>query len=515
MDRLLLESQKPLTLDAIRELRHLLEQVAQAVVPDPSILQRILLCLSEAVTNLVLHATPKADQVTVRFGRDSLGWWLEILDQGAPWDPTRHQPTDIRPHFELTESGRGIALLHSQCEQIEYTSGGSDYSNRLRLVWKHPKQPLRPTILIVEDDAALCRLYAAYLAEDFEVQTASDGHEALELLTAAKIDLVLSDINMPQMSGISLREQLNQTRGSELIPFIFLTALDKACMHERAASLGIDDYLVKPVNKAQLIHVIDRVLGRSRQIYRQLTDRIDKRITSALAPRLPEISHGWRLCVANRHTGVGGGDLLLHRTNEAQLTLVLLDIMGHNDSAKFFAYAYGGYLRGLMHSNAAEVSPSRLLEILSESALQDELLSQVILTSCAVALSPEGRLSLACAGHPPPLRINRQGTEAVQVSGILPGLLPGTTYQTEPLQLASGERLALYTDGLFESAVDADARKELEIRIRNALSDTLDVPIKQSLQQVMGMFDELAGTPPLDDALLLLIEPIETVPNID
>ena len=512
MDRLLFETQKPVTLEAVRELRHLLEPVVQATVPDLSIQHRILLCLSEAVTNLVLHAAPKANLVTMCFGLNSYGWWLELLDDGASWDPSQYKPIHTQNHFELSEHGRGTSLLHTQCERMEYYSGDTEKTNQLRMIWATPKKHRRPTILIVEDDAPLRRVYAAYLTEDFELHMASNGHEALQQLNTNKIDLVLSDINMPQMSGFSLRKNLKQASGTNIMPFIFLTAFNDTHMQKQAASLGIDDYLVKPVDKTQLVHTINRVLGRSQQIYRHLTDRIDKNITSSLAPKLPDKSHGWRLCFANRHTGIGGGDLLLHRSSEEQLVLVLIDIMGHDDCAKFFAYAYGGYLRGLMHSSATDISPSQLLEKLSESALQDELLSQVTLTSCVATLSPGGKITLASAGHPPPLIISKNGAEAIPIGGILPGLLPATTYQTKSIHLENGERVALYTDGLFESAEDNDTRKKLEARITTALTDTLNSPIEQSIQTAMDVFDELAGTPPKDDTLLLLMEKIKPCP---
>lgn len=507
MDCLLLETQKLATLESARELRHLLEQVVQAAVPYLSIRQQMLLCLSEAVTNLVTHAKPGVSRIGMSFGRDDTGWWLEILDDSTPWDPTENVELDLLSEFIEIENGRGTALLKNQCDQISYTAGDGVEHNRLRLSWSIPEKNQQPTILLVEDDNALRQLYALYLVDTFEVLTAANGHEALERLNTNKIDLVLSDINMPGMSGFTLREYLNQSRDTELIPFIFLTAVDDAHMQKNAAGLGIDDYLVKPIYKTQLINIVQRVLGRSQQIYRQLTDRIDKRITSALAPSLPETSHGWSLCVASRHTGIGGGDLLLHRDNKDQLLLALVDIMGHDDSAKFFAYAYGGYLRGLMHTSVDNISPSQLLEKLSENALQDELLSQVILTSCAITLSPAGKLTTASAGHPPPLLISKTGTEMLPVGGMLPGLLPATTYQTKVLQLSAGERIAFYTDGLFESAANDHARKDLETHITEKLAETLDIPIKQSLQQVMKVFDELAGTPPKDDAMLLLMEP--------
>jgi DNA-binding response OmpR family regulator/anti-sigma regulatory factor (Ser/Thr protein kinase) len=506
MDRLLFEAEKPVTLEANSEFHHLLEQVVQAAVPDGSIQNRILLCLSEAVTNLVIHAKPKASRITLRFGRNSIGWWLDILDDGDPWDPTEYKHTDVLSNFDLTENGRGAALLHTQCEQLEYNAKDDSELNRLRLVWTTPQQQQRPTILIVEDDNSLRQIYTIYLSDNFEVQTASNGHEALKLLTTNKVDLVLSDINMPEMSGLELRKELNHKSGTDIIPFIFLTAFGNTQMQKRATQLGIDDYLIKPINKIELIRTIHRVLERSRQIYQQLTERIDKSITSALTPDLPSDSHGWKLSIASRNTGNGGGDLLLYKSNEANLQLAVADIMGHDDSAKFFAHACGGYLHGLLQSHENEGNSAHLLEHLSNFAMKDKLLSKVTLTCCSAVLSHDGKINLSSAGHPPPLRISKKGIETMQVGGIMPGLLHNTCYQAKTLQLEVGERIAIYTDGLFESAEDEKQRAHLENSITLALIDTLTTPIEQALNKVMDVFDCITASKPKDDVLLLLIE---------
>jgi len=510
MEHLLFDTQKPATLEAVRELRHHLERVLLDAVPYPPMRQRILLCLSEAVTNLVLHAKPKATHITTRFGRDELIWYLEILDDGAPWNLTEHKHSHILSGFELTVNGRGAGILHAQCDQMEYNSGNGTQLNRLRLVWTTSKQKQRATILIVEDDNALRKLYTLYLDHRFEILTASNGHEALKKIITKKVDLVLSDINMPEMSGLSLREELNQKRDTDIIPFIFLTAFDNDSIKKHASDLGIDDYLVKPIDKSQLINTIDRVLERSRQIYQQLTDRIDKSITTSLSPSLPNQSHNWRLSISTRNTGIGGGDLLLHKLDENSLQFVLADIMGHDDSAKFFAHACSGYLHGLLQSQSkiTDENSVQLLEQLSEFAMQDELMSKITLTCCSAVLSPAGKICLASAGHPPPLRISKTGIKFVPVVGVLPGLLQDATYQSETLHITVGERIAFYSDGLFESAADGNLRWQLEDRIISALSETLSLPIDQALSIVMETFDQFAGSPPKDDVLLLLMEPI-------
>jgi len=509
MDRLLLESQQAIKLEAIRELRSILEKVTHAAVPISSIKQHILLCLSEATTNLVQHASSKTNQMNIRFGRNNHAWWLEILDNGTSWDPTKHVELDILDEFSETESGRGVTLLHKLCDHIEYYPARGSQLNRLRLNWKIPEQNKRPKILIVEDDSSLRRIYELYLKETFEVTTANSGRDALAKLKTMQIDLVLSDICMPQMDGVSLREHLIEDPDSRLIPFVFLTSVKDNQLMEQATNLGIDDYLIKPINKTQLIHTIQRVLKRSLQLSQQLSERLDKNITSSLTPRLPEQDHGWSFAVASRHTGSGGGDLLIHQSCENQFQLVLTDIMGHDDNAKFFAHVCGGYLHGMLKSQNTKNDSAYLLELLSDFATQDKMMSKVILTCCSAILSPGGKINLASAGHPPPLHISPKGIETVQVGGVLPGLLPATQYQSTQLKLVSGERIALYTDGLFESAETEVLRQQLEQRITSALADTLHSPINEALQQVMSIFDQLAGTPPKDDVLLVLMESFE------
>jgi len=509
VNRLLIENQQPATLESVRELRHLLEQVTLMRVPQSFIKKRMLLCLSEAATNLIQHASTRLSQITMRFGKNNTGWWLEILDDGNALDPANAVLPNSLDKFSESESDRGLSLLNSLCDHFEYQAASSGNElNRLRLLWNSPAQNTRPHILLVEDDNSLRKLYELYLAETLEVTTAASGQEALLKLETEQIDLVLSDICMPQMDGIALREQLITDSNSRLIPFIFLTAMGDTAHVEKATSLGIDDYLTKPIKKEQLIITIQRVLKRSEQVYQQLTDRIDEGITSSLAPSVPKMNNNWNLGIANRHTGSGGGDLLLHRSGKDFMQIMLTDIMGHDDCAKFFAHACGGYLRGLMNAATSDRNPAKLLDQMSDFCLQDQLMSKITLTSCSAVLSNNGEITLACAGHPPPLLITPKGISKLQVSGILPGLIPDTNYQSTTFKVAADERIVLYTDGLFESAADEKLRQQLEQRITSELVNTLNDPIEQALEKIMAVFDELGGSPPKDDVLLLLMAPV-------
>ncbi len=507
MDVLLLNTEQSADIDSIRTVRYLLKEVIKISVPSRTLQNNMELCLSEVVTNVIEHNI-SATAFKVAFGRNTQGWWLELQDDGEEWDPTTFECDDVLDIFTEEENGRGVGLVKALTDDIIYQPGHSDEFNSLRLIWTQPNRATQPTVLIVEDDPSQRRLYEAYLASSYFTLSVPDGQAAIDLIRTRDVDLVLSDIRMPGMSGISLREALAEDDLTNITPFIFLTSESSAETQAQAVEMGIDDYLIKPVNKALLIQTIDRVLERSKQIYKQLTSRINSRISSSMKPIVPATSHNWNLQLRSRNTGVGGGDMILQKDFDSHLLLALVDIMGHDEVSKFFSYAYGGYLRGLMSTlDTSEATPSRLLQSLSDSALEDELLSQITLTCCTMAFEPEGRMTLASAGHPSPLHITRESVTDVPVGGMLPGLLEDIQYEAVSLQLAQGERLAIFTDGLYESADDNEGRHHLENVIKEEMQKTLSLPLSEAIDQIMNTFDKLAGTPPNDDTLLLLIEP--------
>ncbi|MEW5009006.1 MAG: SpoIIE family protein phosphatase [Cycloclasticus sp.] len=519
IDHLLFVTSQATCLESIPKLRQLLSKVTEVSIPQQTTRWRISLCLSEHLSNLVIHAkyatrptlakADLADNIHLRFGHNNTAWWLEVLDYSLSWNPSQHRPPsqgEDEP-FPLNTGQRGLQLLHEQSDELTYHNAVNSQPNTLRLSWFKEDCKPQPRVLLVEDNPAMRRLYAVYLRDEFDVSIASNGLAALNLLRAEKFDLVLSDISMPQISGLQLREKLNTEKHTGVMPFIFLTASDNNDLKQHACQLGVDDYLVKPVNKAQLNDTLKRVLERTNQLRKQFNDRIDERIRSSLSPSLPPSSHGWNLRVANRNTGGGGGDLLLQHANEKHLTLMLADIMGHDDSAKFFAFAYAGYMRGLTQAADAELTPDKLLSHLSDDAFSDQLLSKTLLTCCIIKLAAVGHFSIACAGHPAPLLISPDGVRALPIRGTLPGLLPNVDYPCLSQQLLPGERLALYTDGLFESAASQQERLELETQITETLHTTLDKPISDALTMSMQVFDRIAGTTPQDDTFLILLEP--------
>ena len=126
--------------------------------------------------------------------------------------------------------------------------------------------PEHASILIVDDQPlTLAMLQAALELDGYQIYKASDGIDALEVLQATQIDLIIADIAMPRMNGYQLFEAVRKDSRWIHIPFVFLTALSMDSDIRYGKELGADDYLTKPFQLEDLRASIFGKLRRAKQ----------------------------------------------------------------------------------------------------------------------------------------------------------------------------------------------------------------------------------------------------------
>ncbi|KPA19319.1 chemotaxis protein CheA [Candidatus Magnetomorum sp. HK-1] len=117
-------------------------------------------------------------------------------------------------------------------------------------------------ILLVEDSIFMQKLIKGYLEEaSYGVKTANNGKEALEWLNSSDFDLMISDISMPEMDGITLINKIRNESSMPDIPVIALSSLDSQADIEKAKNAGFDEYEVK-INRKRLIKNVEKLLNR-------------------------------------------------------------------------------------------------------------------------------------------------------------------------------------------------------------------------------------------------------------
>ena len=116
-------------------------------------------------------------------------------------------------------------------------------------------------ILAVDDSKMIRDLVKAVLSEQgHEVLSAADGVEAMDIARHNTVDLVLSDVHMPNMSGVSLVAKLRRLAGYESVPIVMVTTDQDDYKKKKVRSLGANGWLLKPFTQERLLNAVNKML---------------------------------------------------------------------------------------------------------------------------------------------------------------------------------------------------------------------------------------------------------------
>jgi two-component system chemotaxis response regulator CheY len=118
-------------------------------------------------------------------------------------------------------------------------------------------------VLVVDDSVTMRELLmeAVRRVGDVEVMAAGDGVEAMQKLAANHFDLLITDIGMPVMDGLTLIGRIRARESVRSLPVVIMSAMGSWEERTRASELGVDEYIMKPVQAPQVIAVVKKLLG--------------------------------------------------------------------------------------------------------------------------------------------------------------------------------------------------------------------------------------------------------------
>lgn len=374
-------------------------------------------------------------------------------------------------------------------------------------------------ILVVDDSSFNRLLLKRRLAElgFAEPAMATNGVEALEAIAAHRFDVVLLDLEMPELDGIGVLERLHGMAGAP--PVIVISAQTDMAGVIRCIELGAEDYLPKsfdpPLLRARLHAVLEK--KRLRDLADERLSALEAELESArraqlsLVPRdFDRLSRG-RITVAAHMEPARevGGDLYdILPVGPHHLMFVVADVAGKGASAGLTMARAFGLLRAatrLAHQAGTIPDPGALLAITNEDLAADNAEMTFITAALGVVDTRDGTGRLCVAGHEAPLLLHGGAVETLGGYRIQPalGIIEGLAYTSIPFALAPGQALLLLSDGVTEAQDDAGALFGKE-RVLAALHGQVK-PAPAIAALLAGMAGFVQGAPAADDVTVLAL----------
>ncbi|OGB28804.1 MAG: two-component system response regulator [Burkholderiales bacterium RIFCSPLOWO2_12_FULL_61_40] len=118
-------------------------------------------------------------------------------------------------------------------------------------------------VLVVDDSSTMREIVTSFLSKNgFEVAVATDGRDGLEQLRSdPSIKLVVSDVNMPNMDGLTMAEKIRTDQGNKGVHIVMLTTEDNPVMRERGRAIGVTGWIVKPFRGEAVLGPFRKLCG--------------------------------------------------------------------------------------------------------------------------------------------------------------------------------------------------------------------------------------------------------------
>jgi sigma-B regulation protein RsbU (phosphoserine phosphatase) len=387
-------------------------------------------------------------------------------------------------------------------------------------------------ILIVDDTPANLQVLAGMLKDrGYKVRPVPSGKLALLAAKREPPDLILLDINMPDMNGYEVCEHLKADGDLQGIPVIFISALTEELDKVKAFALGGVDYITKPFQMEELHARVETHLKLRRlQIELEHTNaqletangRMSRDLQAAAkiqatflphkTPRVPGAEFAWSYQPCDE---LGGDGLNIVPLGDEKVALYILDVSGHGVASALLSVTLSRLLSPpsdpssiLMQVGEAGMPlnitpPAAIAARLNRLFPFDLATEQFVTLIYGILDVPAAEFRYISAGHPGPICLRRGGDPVILESQGFPVGLSEDDYEERVVHMDAGDRLYLYSDGVPE-AMDPAGKQFGNAPLLHAIGKGRSRSLEQSLATVLAAISQWHGpAKPQDDISIL------------
>ena len=371
-------------------------------------------------------------------------------------------------------------------------------------------------ILSVDDEVDLELLLTQHFRRkirkgEYEFFFAHNGLEALEmLLRHPDIDVILSDINMPEMDGLTLLTKINEMRNPAL-KCIMVSAYGDMDNIRQAMNGGAFDFATKPIDLDDLEITIEKALEqidfvkKSQREHHQLVDiqtdlSVAREIQHAILPR----SFKLKMCGAEKvdvyasmtaAKDVGGDFYDFFPIDDTHFGFTIADVSGKGVPAAIFMAVSRTLIKA---TGMRGISSSDCMVKVNELLAEESLDSMFVTVFYGVFDITTGQIDYTNAGHNPPYVLRRDGRVEALTSdhNLALGVMDGISLSSNALTLNEGDSLVMFTDGVTEAEnerLEQFGEKRLEnelLQLKGKNSQTVVDVINQRVKEFAGEHEQ-------------------------
>ncbi len=403
-----------------------------------------------------------------------------------------------------------------------------DINNTLSSKSNKPQPASLKTVLIIDDEPIVRESMAVYLEDSgYNIIEAADGKQGLALFCEFQPDVVLCDLRMPEMDGMTLLTQLSKL--SPDTPIIIISGAGQIHDVVEALRLGALDYLVKPITDlAVLENAVQNAIHRSfleteNKNYKNELELANKELASnldllqkdqdagrqaqlqLLPPADATISgfHFQHIIVPSLN--LSGDFIDYFEIDDRYIGFYFADVSGHGSAAAFVTMM----LKSLMNQplrqyragiNDTIIRPDELMSYLNEELISANLGKHITLFYAVIDCDTQTLIYSVAGQYPAPVLICGNSTELLKDDGFPLGLFDWATFKSNDLKIKKGFKLLMVSDGWLELIPTESEPAGESFLIEFARNNPINIPM------LMKPVKQLQDSNPPDDITVFIVE---------